>query len=216
MEKNTPSYWTVLPANIRYDKRLSADEKIMWSEIVSLCNMDGKCFANNMYFAKLYDVSKVTISKRVNKLVSLGYIKSKIVYREGTQEVLRRYLSIIDYPIKEILNTPIQENLTDNNTNFNTTILIEIKGYSFTEFWNDYDKKVGDKEKVKKKFEKLSEKVRAEIQVHIPLYIEAQPDKKFRKNPDTFINQKGWTHEIIQSNGNEKNGGGSRLESFIS
>ena len=33
---------------------------------------------------------------------------------------------------------------------------------------------------------------------HIPKYKQAQPDKKFRKNPETFLNNKSWNDEIIE------------------
>lgn len=64
-------------------------------------------------------------------------------------------------------------------------------------FWNDYDKKVGDKEKIKAKFLKLPTKEQMEIFNHIPKYKESQPNKKYRKNPETYLNNKGWLDEII-------------------
>lgn len=72
----------------------------------------------------------------------------------------------------------------------------------FEKFWNEYDKKVGDKGKLTKKWFKLTDEQRIRIMDYIPRYKEAQPDKKYRKNPDTFFNQKGWEHELIYQNGN--------------
>jgi len=69
--------------------------------------------------------------------------------------------------------------------------------YPFDDFWNDYDKKVGDKEKIRKKYDKLPEKVKLSIKEHIPKYKLAQPEKQFRKNPETYLNNKGWNDEII-------------------
>ena len=76
----------------------------------------------------------------------------------------------------------------------------EKTGYSFEQFWLDYDKKVGPKDRVQKKFEKLSEKDRNCIGEYIPKYKSAQPEKKFRKNPETFLNQKAWNDELINAN----------------
>lgn len=70
---------------------------------------------------------------------------------------------------------------------------------AFDVFWDKYDKKVGDKEKLKKKWDNLSLEVQNKILAYIPKYIESQPDKKFRKNPETFFNQKSWEDEIITS-----------------
>lgn len=74
--------------------------------------------------------------------------------------------------------------------------------YLFDNFWDDYDKKVGSKEKLRKKWDKLSDTNKLKIKDHIPLYKKSQPDKKYRKNPETYINNKSWNDEIITSNGN--------------
>jgi hypothetical protein len=52
-------------------------------------------------------------------------------------------------------------------------------------------------EELKKKWDKLPLDVQNKILEYIPQYIESQPDKKFRKNPQTFLNQKSWEDELI-------------------
>lgn len=83
----------------------------------------------------------------------------------------------------------------------------EIKGkeikeinISFDIFWDLYDKKVGDKEKLKKKWESMQDVDRQSIIDYIPRYKITQPDKKFRKDPQTFFNNKSWNDELIGSN----------------
>ena len=73
----------------------------------------------------------------------------------------------------------------------------------FDVFWDLYDKKVGDKERLKKKWDNLSLNIQNQILDYIPKYIESQPDKKYRKNPETFFNQKSWEDEIINQNQNQ-------------
>lgn len=70
----------------------------------------------------------------------------------------------------------------------------------FSDFWDLYDKKVGSKNKLEKKWEKISEADRAKIREYIPRYKKSQPDKKFRKNPETFLNNESWNDEIINEN----------------
>lgn len=123
------NYYAIIPANIRYDKELTPNAKLLYGEITALCNEKGFCWATNNYFAELYGVSVVSISNWVSLLIKKGYIESKIVYKEGTKEILNRYISIVKYPIKEIFNTPIKENFNtpikeifkDNNTYINNT-----------------------------------------------------------------------------------------------
>ena len=111
-----PNYFSILPANVRYDKRLTPNAKLLFAEITSLTNMNGECFATNEYFASLYCVSKVSISKWIKNLIDCGYLNSKITYKVGTKEIDKRYLTLFNDPIKEKFNTPIKEKLNDNNT----------------------------------------------------------------------------------------------------
>ena len=68
----------------------------------------------------------------------------------------------------------------------------------FEWFWNEYDKKIGVKEKLKNKWLKLSDLERENAMNYIDLYKKSVPDKQFRKNPETFLNNKSWNDEIIE------------------
>ena len=106
-----PNYYAVIPANVRYDSGLTPNAKLLYGEISALAQKDGVCYATNKYFAELYNVSQVSISKWINSLVYKKYINFKIIYKEGTKEILNRYLTLVYDPIKE--------NLKDNNTSNN-------------------------------------------------------------------------------------------------
>lgn len=69
--------------------------------------------------------------------------------------------------------------------------------YTFERAWNLYEKKVGNKEKLEKKWNSMSKKDRKAAIEYIPLYVISKPDKQFRKNFQTFLNQRGWEDEII-------------------
>lgn len=74
----------------------------------------------------------------------------------------------------------------------------EVKDeYTFERAWDLYDKKVGDKDTLKKKWNSMSKKNRKAAIEYIPLYVISKPDKQFRKNFQTFLNQKGWKDELI-------------------
>ena len=115
------SYYAIIPANVRYDTELNPNAKLLYGEITALCNEEGYCWATNDYFAELYNVSKISISKWINLLVQKGYLISEIIYKEGTKQILNRCLRIVEYPIKEKFNTPIKEKLKENNTSMNNT-----------------------------------------------------------------------------------------------
>lgn len=103
-------------------------------------------------------------------------------------------------------NTPI-DNL-DNNSNNNSLSPLPSPSQTtpeqdeeFERFWDMYKKKTGDRDKIKRKFLKLSKADREKIFRTLPYYVESTPDKKFRKNPETYLNNKSWNDEIINSDG---------------
>jgi len=67
---------------------------------------------------------------------------------------------------------------------------------SFEFFWNAYDKKE-DRVKCERKWNGLTDADREACMAAVPAYVQSTPDKKFRKNPATYLNNKSWTNEII-------------------
>tara|TARA_R100001443_G_scaffold4358_2_gene12852 strand:- start:1695 stop:2339 length:645 start_codon:yes stop_codon:yes gene_type:complete len=117
-----PNYYAIISAEVRYDKNITANAKLLYAEITALLNMNGECFATNKYFSNLYGKSVVTISKWIGELISNGYISSFYSYKEGTKEIDRRYLSILKGGIKENDKGGIKEKFKDNNTSINNNI----------------------------------------------------------------------------------------------
>ena len=89
-----PSYYAVIPSSVRYDNELKPNEKLLYGEITALCDKLGYCWATNDYFAKLYNVSRETVSRWVNHLVKKGYLFSQIIYKENSSEILNRVLKL--------------------------------------------------------------------------------------------------------------------------
>jgi hypothetical protein len=99
-------------------------------------------------------------------------------------------------PKKESTSKAYAEHMETETENRTITINENIN-IDFEWFWNDYDKKVGDKQKLKKKWIKLTDEERQNAMNYIDLYKQSVPDKQFRKNPETFLNNKSWNDEII-------------------
>ena len=119
--KDIPNYYAVIPASVRYDNNLKDKAKLLYGEIVALCDKEGFCWASNKYFAELYNVSVTTISLLIKELIENGYIESEIIYKEGTKEILNRYLKILKEGYLRNLKEGYLRNLKDNNTSINNT-----------------------------------------------------------------------------------------------
>lgn len=130
--KEKPNYFSILTAEVRYDENLSASEKICYSEITALTGKYGYCYATNSYFAKLYKVSKNTVSNWIKNLEKYGYISTKLVYKDNSLEIEKRKIYIT--PTIKNNDTPpqkygegypqkygegIHKNMEDNNININ-------------------------------------------------------------------------------------------------
>ncbi len=107
-----PSYYTVIPSYIRYNKKLSYFEIILYSEIVALANKYGFTWASNNYFAKVFDTSNRTISRSINKMTDLQLIRVEIDKEGGN----RRKIYINLFENNNILYEEEQQEV-DHNTN---------------------------------------------------------------------------------------------------
>ena len=135
MSKENPSYYAIIPANVRYDKNLSPNAKLLYGELTALTNKEGFAWASNNYFAELYGVHKNTISKWVSELNKNKYIFIEVRQEENgysrkiyINEKIKTINKKIDtpkrnaeYPINEIVDTP-KRNAVDNNTSNITSI----------------------------------------------------------------------------------------------
>lgn len=123
-----PSYYSIIPATVRYDKRLKAYERLMFSEITALSNKYGYCTASNSYFASLYEVDKTTISRWINHLKNLGYLKTQLI-KNGRAVDSRRIYPNMD-PVGRTCNTPIDRNATPIDQKINTPLIKKSIGYT--------------------------------------------------------------------------------------
>lgn len=152
-----PSYYAVIPANVRYDTRLSPLAKLLYGEITCLCQKEGFCWATNAYFERLYQKSKWQIVRMINQLTEFGYITKEIEYYENTKQVKKRLLRLGGTEKKEYFysknattpsskndTTPGSRNDTYNNTSINN---INIKKVSKKERQLESDKNSPENEK---------------------------------------------------------------------
>lgn len=120
-----PSYYSVIPAKVRYDKELKANEKLLYGEISALSNKNGYCNAKNNYFADLYDVNKKTVSSWITHLKDKGYIEVELVYEDKI--IIERRIYIETRRISAKVGVPAEENTENVSTETQNTEDVSIK-----------------------------------------------------------------------------------------
>ena len=166
--ENKKNYFAIIPAPVRYCKKLKANEKLMFGELTALTNEKGFCYASNDYFANLYGVSKTSVSKWISSLEKNKFIRVKMIYQKDTKQIKERriYISTLlkktSIPIEEKLNTPIEEklkvniynninNIKDNNsTKFEKRQYSQITQKAFSHFANLFPEKYRPKTQLQK------------------------------------------------------------------
>lgn len=109
MERNNPSYYAIIPADVRYDESIPPNAKLLYGEISALIGKEGFCYASNAYFMDLYGFSDPTISRLISQLEKAGYIKREME-RDDSGQVKRRKL-FLSVSAPEI-QPPIKNNTT--------------------------------------------------------------------------------------------------------
>ena len=159
--KEKPNYYAIIPAEVRYSKALTPNAKLLYAEITALCNMNGKCTASTQYFCRLYEVSRGAVQNWLKMLDDNGYIDRTVIYKQGSREIMHRYINLKDKGSVKIMtdNTNINinnTNLTDSNKKalFKKPTLDEVKNYcilrknnieaeSFIDFYESKDWLIG-------------------------------------------------------------------------
>lgn len=86
-----PSYFSVLPADVRYDQTISANAKLVYSEISALIGPEGFCYASNAFLADNYGFTEEAVSRMITKLIKAGYIIRELD-KDASGQIIRRRL----------------------------------------------------------------------------------------------------------------------------
>ena len=73
----------------------------------------------------------------------------------------------------------------------------EPEKISFEIFWDKYDKKI-DRAKCEPKWNRLTRNDQELCLYSITDYVNNTPDKKYRRDPETYLNNRSWENEIIK------------------
>lgn len=155
--------------------------------ISSLTAEKGYCFASNGYLAKIFNIDEVSISRKLSKLLSKGYVT--IEYEKRGAEIVNRKIRLTKMLNDDLQkNQPtINKNVKDNNTSNNI-----IKDNINTELPSCIDKNswiewVTFRKQIKKSLTDLT--IKKQIKFLVDCFNKGQ-------NPNLIIEQSisnGWT-----------------------
>lgn len=92
-ERDFKGVW--IPKTVWLDKRLSALDKMILTEIDSLASEERGCFASNAYIADFCQCSEAKVTKSISLLIKLGYLY--VASFNGRQRELKSRLSTFSY-----------------------------------------------------------------------------------------------------------------------
>ena len=155
--------------------------------------------------------SRKKIQNKLKELENDGILKAEC-YNKSNYDKTKWY-TIIDKKIRKFFpfDCPILSNGESKivqpipyiKTDINKDIKKKEKArcqkndslHSFKTWWDKYNKKTG-KEKALNKWGRLKEKDKLKCLEVVEKYVRITPDKKFRKNPITYLNGSHWQDEI--------------------
>lgn len=201
MQEIMPSYYAIIPADIRYDSELSDKAKLFYGEITCLASSSGVCFATNAYFAKLYNISERQV-KRIIKLLRQ-----------------RNYITVVDKPNKrliQLVNAPGvtkmslegdknvtsegDKNVTHNNTSINN--INNIYTADFLDWWDGFPRKE-DKQRAFKNYTRCMKQGFTPEQLYtardnyLALVKKMNYEPQYIKNPANFLGRDNFFADYI-------------------
>lgn len=159
------------------------------------------------------------IAKTAGKGISIQNVRSAIerfqkydfLTNESTKQ--SRLITICNYGSYQDVEDGSQQSsqqsanrrpTTNNNVNKDNNINIgDFDVFSFENVWALYERK-GNKKTSLSRWNKLSKSKKQKALDHIPLYIQAKPDKQFRKDFQSYISQEVWNDELLTTPINNK------------
>ena len=193
---------------IAYDRLIS---KVKFSKKIYLDSRDWLFQNELMQFTpgrNGYQMAVFNVGLAVRNLTAVNTTDDKVEVRNPTATSTA---AITSTSVVEVRNlTAVDTQLKTNKLNLkqiNINVQFEI-------FWELYDKKV-DSKKCEALWMKLSDSERGIAITHIPKYKEATPEKEYRKNPATYLNNKSFNNEIIKNKNEQSiiNYGGKSISS---
>lgn len=111
-ENPSCSYFLMITYDVLKDNRLTDFQKILYGAVIGLCHEKGYCYARNEYFEKLFDKKTTTISMGIGKLIELGYLSRRIIYKKEFDAIQGKWIQtkeIAGRQLYPVIQVPLQD-----------------------------------------------------------------------------------------------------------
>lgn len=195
------------------------------AELTLINSVINSCFYRNIFNESLYKSHNVLTSAGIQKRYIIACVASKRKSISVSSDLCLLPTELTQYiteftPFLPVVSTQskVKESKEDNNMRTeqcatqtpkesDTSIFPDdhkpkddkvsvAEEYPFSEFWEFYDKKK-DKQRAERAYKKLSLLDRKCIFDTLQAYKDSTPNKKYRKNPEAYLNNRTWEDEII-------------------
>lgn len=169
---------------------------VEWFKCPFDLGMAGSCIGNKKtYYRCLHDLSDWNLLQYEQGINSwkAPKIRLEVLNRTTTETTTVPHSEQVSTQVSVQVDTPLPTHIYKPITS-NLKPITEL----FDRFWNLYNKKEG-KRKTEQRFNKLKPDEIDLIFERLPAYIKSTPDKKYRKNPLTWLNGEHWNDELEQA-----------------
>lgn len=211
-----PSFYAIIPANVRYDTELAPMAKILYGEITALANKNGYCFASNKYFENAYKLSRSQVIRLLNSLRDKKYIeilgreqsdrKIYITSQEGDKNVTAEGSK---NDTGSSINATGEGSKNDTHNNININNIKNTKKYTeeFERWYDGYPNKWNKQQTYKNYLNALKTHTAAELTAARDAYVShiraSGTSVDFITRSTNFLGKKGeyigWLERIEQN-----------------
>ena len=101
-----------VPFEVLENKNLQPTTKLLYGLILSLCNQNGYCWANNSYFVKTLSISRATLIRCINELIRL-----ELILFENDEKYNKRIIKCLTSNKVSQNDTKVYQNETELSQN---------------------------------------------------------------------------------------------------
>jgi hypothetical protein len=117
--KDNFRYWSIIPAEVKYNREISDFAKLLYGEINSLRNKLGYCYASNGYLAERFNKTERSVSSAISQLVKWKLVRIEEPNNKGRRIFLLQTLQDFSTDQEESFQPDIEENFQRNNKEYN-------------------------------------------------------------------------------------------------